>query len=107
MDRDIGNDTREPEIRPQDLPKDSRLRDEQGREKLDERPHQSAPVREYNLSESQLGTLAEIGRFRTVANNDLEHFRYQNDTARMRQDCRPLLNGHLIQTRSLWRGRDK
>ena len=107
MDRDILNDTREPEIRPQELPEDGRLRDGQGRERLDERRQRSGPLREYNLSESQLGTLAEIGRFRTVANNDLEHFRYQNDTTRMRQDCRPLLNGHLIQTRSIWRGRDK
>jgi hypothetical protein len=106
MNRYIDHDTREPEIRPQDLPEDGRLRDDQGRERVDERGQQ-APFRECALSESQLGTLAEIGRFRTVANNDLEHFRYQNDTARMRQDCRPLLNGHLIQTRSLWRGRDK
>ena len=107
MDRDVISDTREPEIRPQDLPQDGRLRDKQGRERLDERRQRSAPFREYALSESQVGTMAEIGRFRTLANNDLEHFRYQDDTARMRQDCRPLLNGHLIQTRSLWRGRDK
>ena len=107
MDRDIISDIRDPEIRPHDLPEDGRLRDGQGRERLDERRQRSAPFREYALSESQVGTMAEIGRFRTLANNDLEHFRYQNDPTRMCQDCRPLLNGHLIQTRSVWRGRDK
>ena len=65
------------------------------------------PRLEYSLSESQLQTLSEIGRFRTLANDDLERYRYHNDTARMRQECRALLNQHLIQTRSIWRGRDK
>jgi hypothetical protein len=51
--------------------------------------------------------MAEIGRFRTLSINDLEQYRYQSDAARTRQECRPLLAQGLIQTRSLWLGRDK
>ena len=107
MDRDIGNDAREPEIHPHDLREDSGPRFEQGRERLDDQRNRPPVHRDPGLSETQVQTLAEIGRFRTVSNEDLEQFRYQNDTTRMRQDCRPLLNQHLVQTRSLWRGRDK
>jgi len=107
MDRDIPSDATNPEIHPQDLREESHSRHEHGRERSEDMWRRPDDRREYSLSESQLQTLSEIGRFRTIANNDLERYRYHNDTARMRQECRALLNQHLIQTRSLWRGRDK
>ncbi len=107
MDRDLPSDAMNPEIHPQDPREDGHSPLEQRRERPDEMPWRPDVRREYSLSESQLQTLSEIGRFRTLANNDLERYRYQNDTARMRQECRALLSQHLIQTRPLWCGRDK
>jgi hypothetical protein len=107
MNRDIGNDTRETEIPRQDEREDSDPRLEQTRNRFDDQRQRSTVHRDSGLSESQVHTLTEIGRFRTVSNEDLEQFHYQTDAGQMRQDCRPLLNQGLIQTRSLWRGRDK
>ena len=110
MDRNISSDEREPEITGHEVPGDSRSRQEQLREVRDarrERPKVEWPEREYHLSDTQLQTMAEIGRFRTLSIEDLAHYRYQGNSADMRRDCRQLLSLGLTQTKSLWLGRTK
>jgi hypothetical protein len=107
VDRQISSDARDLEIPSQDQREDGRSRLEPGRESQNDMRQRSHVHREYSLSDSQLRTLSEIGRFRTISNNDLERYRYDQDTARMRQACRSLLNQRLIQTGSIWRGQDK
>ena len=110
MDRNILGDEREPEITGHEVPGDSRSRQQQLREERDThrgRPKVEWPEREYHLSDTQLQTMAEIGRFRTLSIEDLAHYRYQGNIANMRRDCRQLLSQGLTQTKSLWLGRTK
>jgi hypothetical protein len=110
MDRSILGDEREPEIKGHEVPGDTRSRHQQLREEHDThrgRPKVEWPEREYHLNDSQLQTIAEIGRFRTLSIKDLAHYRYQGNIATMRRDCRQLLSQGLTQTKSLWLGRTK
>lgn len=110
MDRDIANDARVPEISGQDLRDDSRARSQQTRGRSSQgryRPRIERPSRDDRLNDTQRQTMAEIGRFRTLSINDLERYRYQGDTTKMRQECRQLLAERLIETRSLWLGRNR
>lgn len=109
MDRDIGSDAREPESRGQDLRANGQPRREEP-EKPNNQTHGRAierPTREYRLSDRQCEAMTEIGRFRTLLVKDLEQYLSQGDSTKMRQECRALLAQRLIQTRSLWLGRDK
>jgi hypothetical protein len=58
----------------------------------------------YRLSASDLDTLGDIGRFRTVALQDLTRFRYSNRTKASKDAIRALQSQGLVQTRSVWRG---
>ena len=51
--------------------------------------------------------MAEIGRFRTLSMEDLARERYQGSTAKMRGDVRQLSSQGLVQTRSLWLGKER
>jgi hypothetical protein len=58
----------------------------------------------YRLSPAELETMHDIGRFRTVAIDDLARHRYQGETALMRQDLRALGAQGLVQPRMVWSG---
>jgi hypothetical protein len=110
MDRSIGSDQREPDRSPSrtpdqhaDLAKEQRERPILERE----RPAVSRPLRELGPTESQRETLAEIGRFRTLSMKDLTQFRYNDDAEKMQRDILRLSSLKLVQTRSLWLGKDK
>ncbi len=59
----------------------------------------------YCLSEAELETMKDIGRFRTIAVDDLAQHRYQGNRDEMRQDLRSLQDQGLIQRRTIWTGR--
>src|SRR5205807_8268392 len=110
MDRSIPNDRREPEITGQEVRANSPSRQQEPRARSDSerpRPAVERPAREYRLSDSERRTMAEIGRFRTLSMEDLARERYQGSTAKMRQDVRQLSSQRLIQTRSLWLGKER
>ena len=54
----------------------------------------------YRLTPEQKDTLFDIGRFRTVAVEDLLSHRYQGDAARFREDLRNLTTQGLLERRS-------
>jgi hypothetical protein len=56
----------------------------------------------YCLSPAELETMREIGRFRTVAIDDLARIRYQGKADQMRQDLPALADQGLIQCRTAW-----
>jgi len=56
----------------------------------------------YCVSPADLETMRDIGRFRTVAIEDLARIRYAGDPERMRQDLRALADQGLIQCRTAW-----
>ncbi len=57
--------------------------------------------RNYQLRDSEIQTLEEIGKFRTLREDDLARYRYRGDTARMQQDLRSLTDQRLVQRRHL------
>ncbi|MGA7174739.1 MAG: hypothetical protein WBG29_05360 [Candidatus Acidiferrales bacterium] len=57
--------------------------------------------REYLLRESEVHTLAELGRFRVVAPSDLAKHVYAGDSARMEQDIRRLKQQSLLTEKTL------
>jgi hypothetical protein len=57
--------------------------------------------REYLLRESDLHTLAEVGRFRVVAPRDLAKYGYAGDNARMERDIRRLKEQSLLTEKTL------
>jgi hypothetical protein len=110
MDRDIPNDGREPEIASKDERENRSSRQQEPRDRPgNDRPRPAAerPQREYPLSDTERQTMADVGRFRTVSTKDLARERYNGDTAKMRQDVRQLSSERLVQTRSVWLGKDK
>jgi hypothetical protein len=56
----------------------------------------------YEISDSELETLTDIGRFRTIALSDLTQERCHGDKGRMDDDLRSLRAQNLIQRRTLW-----
>jgi len=58
----------------------------------------------YSLSDAELETMKDIGRFRTIAVDDLAQHRYQGNRDEMRQDLRSLHDQGLIQRRTIWTG---
>ncbi len=55
--------------------------------------------REYSLRDSEVRTLADIGRFRVVPIEDLARFGYQGASARMEADIRNLRKHGLVEQR--------
>jgi hypothetical protein len=58
----------------------------------------------YRLSESDLDTMRDIGRFRTVALEDLARYRYVKREKVFKDALRALLSQGLVQTRAAWAG---
>src|SRR5260370_36693349 len=54
----------------------------------------------YQISPSELETMREIGRFRTVAIDDLGRNLYHGNTVQMREDLRFLRDQGLVQLRT-------
>ncbi len=65
------------------------------------------PIGRYRVSPSEEFTMTEIGRFRTVAVQDLTQFRYGGNAAQSRQDLRNLAVQGLIEKRTVTVGRGK
>lgn len=110
MDRSIESDGREPEMTGQGVRENTRSGQPEPRERPDrerQRPAIERPAPEYRLNDTQRHAMAEIGRFRTLSIEDLARHRYNGDTAKMRQDIRPLFSQGLVKTRSLWVGKEK
>lgn len=110
MDRSIGGDAREPEVTGQEVRERITSRQQEPPERPNsERPKPlgERPFEEYRLSNKERRTMAEIGRFRTVSVEDLAREGYNGDTAKMRQDIRHLRSHKLLQTRSLWRAKER
>lgn len=57
--------------------------------------------REYSLRDSEVRTLADVGKFRVVPNEDLARFGYQGDQARMEADIRNLRKHGLLEQRTI------
>jgi hypothetical protein len=110
MDRSIPNDGRELETARQQVRANHPSRSEDSRDNFEaerSRHSRERPERAYHLSDSQRQTMAEIGRFRTLSVEDLARERYLGDAAKMRLDIFRLSSQKLVQTRSLWLGKDK
>lgn len=109
MDRDFDHDGRDPQALPRADLKRSLYRppapDARDRNALS-RDHRLLTLRDstYRLSDAELATLYDIGRFRTVAIEDLGRHRYQGNTAVMRQDLRALAAQGLLHVRTIWTG---
>lgn len=58
----------------------------------------------YCLSQAELETMKDIGRFRTVAADDLAQLRYQGNKDQQHQDLRSLQDQGLIARRTIWTG---
>lgn len=57
--------------------------------------------REYSLRDSEVRTLADVGKFRVVPTEDLARFAYQGDQARMEADIRNLRKHGLLEQRTI------
>lgn len=83
-------------------PTDSRDRTERERGKEhDTRQKYQDRERTFNLRESEIRTLAEIGQFRAVRTKDLVEFRYNGDAQETERDLRNLKAQGLIQQKTL------
>jgi hypothetical protein len=56
--------------------------------------------REYSLRDSEVRTLADVGKFRVVPTEDLARFGYQSDQAHMEADIRNLRKHGLVEQRT-------
>jgi hypothetical protein len=59
-------------------------------------------VRTYSLRSSEMETMADIGRFRTVDVQDLARFAYRGDQAHMRQDLENLRAQGLLEEKTVF-----
>jgi hypothetical protein len=57
--------------------------------------------REYSLRDSEVRTLADVGKFRVVPTEDLARFGYQGGQARMEADIRNLRKHGLVEQRTI------
>src|SRR6266852_9477958 len=57
--------------------------------------------REYDLRESEVQTLTDLGKFRMVHADDLARFAYRGDRSRMESDLHSLSRQGLIEQRSI------
>jgi hypothetical protein len=56
----------------------------------------------YQVSPSEMATLREIGRFRTIASHDLATYQYGSRTDDMQNDLAALRDQGLVRERSIW-----
>ena len=59
--------------------------------------------RTYSLRRSEMEAMTDIGRFRIVDVQDLSHFAYRGDAARMRQDLEDLRKQGLVEGKTVFR----
>ena len=82
-----------------------------GRDLQPEQRHNGRPEpnqnreRAYQISQDARETMREIGRFRTLAVEDLTRQRYAGDGAKMLPDLRSLVAQGLAQRRTIWAGK--
>src|SRR6516164_1172229 len=57
--------------------------------------------RTYRLRTSEITTMVEVGKFRTIAQEDLTEFAYGSDKGRMRPDVENLIRQGLVQMKSI------
>ena len=56
------------------------------------------------ISDVELQTLQDVGRFRTIELRDIERFRYQGDAAKTEQALQSLEAQNLVRRQTLWTG---
>jgi len=66
-----------------------------------ESERERGPREPYELRDSELQTLADIGTFRTLAIKDLAQFRYAGDNAKANAEVRNLVQQGLLRVRKL------
>ena len=105
MERDIGINDR-PEREPEKTPHDKPRHIEHSPEQPPSRQPDVILFRghAYRLSPAQTETMREIGRFRTVAAEDIRRHRYAGDSGEFRQDLLELTEQGLVQLRTVWSG---
>ena len=103
MDRDINP-----------IERDAPERDQAGQAPELRQPERPTPDRKrelafahgstYQISDAERQTLRDIGRFRTVAVENILHARYNGSTSQISEDLRSLLAQGLVQRRIAWIG---
>ena len=58
----------------------------------------------YRVSQQELETMHDVGRFRTIAIDDLARHNYRGKTAALQEHLRSLRAQGLVQARTLWNG---
>jgi hypothetical protein len=73
------------------------------------RRHRNVPLRDrvLNLSEAELHTMRDIGRFRTVGEDDLLRFRYQGNASKLHRDYLNLKSQGLVERRTISVGKTR
>ena len=71
-------------------------------------PREPNPTREraYDLRDSEVQTLADIGAFRAIKTEDLVRYRYAGDARQARRDLKHLVEQGLVQTRTTYTERN-
>jgi DNA-binding MarR family transcriptional regulator len=74
----------------------------------DREPREPNPTRAraYDLRDSEVQTLADIGAFRAIKTEDLVQYRYDGDARRARGDLKHLVEEGLVQRRTTYPNRD-
>lgn len=107
IDRDEGRSAREESDRggPNRDDKTVQQKSRSGNER--DRHAVGARDRTYHVSADERAMMKEIGRFRAIELKDLERLQYDGNASRLNQDIRSLQKQGLLQTRTLWLGRDR
>lgn len=104
MDRDIEIDPQHRTPGPERVNREPVPRETHERDRATMNRHREAlPERfaRYRISEAEREILAEVGRFRTIAQEDLGKYKYSGDMDRMRQDLRGLIAQGLLRRRTV------
>jgi hypothetical protein len=107
MDRDMGQDEREWSERSGAERTSELIPDRERAPAARERQAVLERGRAYQISPAERETMYEIGRFRTVAVEDLARNKYMGNTAQMRQDLRALIAQGLVQRHTACIGKNK
>lgn len=102
MSRDIDIPERNAELQPPERTPERIRSDEPKPEPSREHHPIIGRTYAYSLSEAELETMQDIGRFRTIATSDLTSHRYQGNSDHMRQDLQWLARQGLVRERTAW-----
>jgi hypothetical protein len=94
------NESRQ-QVQPQDLQEPGSLAGPDQSRSADTRKVYEIRGRTYRLRSSEIVTMAEIGKFRAIAVEDLREFRYSMDKNRLRLDVESLVRQGLLQMKSI------